>query len=516
MADAKRASDGERVHLRLAQSIRLPFWVSVFAFLVAALAAAAFLGRPESGVTIPPAVMRYQSALATEMAQNVRRGLNEGVADLNQAASAIDAGRASGVERFDIFTETLLESHERYEKVAILDPDGAVVFGDRDGGGRLEARDGSSGIAPLAQLGKPPRPLVEQYAPLADAGLIVARYNPEFLRLSLSAAGTGDAWLVDRRGRILSSTAGYLPYAALPSDSLRDGALNASRGSAGASLSSAGLRESVIAWAPVNGEGPGGQLGMSVITSREVGSLSLPATDARREGLVVSVLIAIFTVLIFSWVWIVVMIPALRLRDEAERVARGDFGSPVEIIRYDEIGLISRATDRLRILLVGARVAGSPASRVLPQRRLLHRAAVAVLTLVALAAFTVLLVEITRVDGKARVAEAPRPTSTISTLAPAGEPSTPQVGLEAISCSQRGEAVEYSAKLSHAEPTPVRARLEVTFHDGAGAEFGRSETTVSVPPGEGLRVALSTFAPTDLRDSGATCSVTALEPSVEE
>lgn len=94
MADAKRASDGERVHLRLAQSIRLPFWVSVFAFLVAALAAAAFLGRPESGVTIPPAVMRYQSALATEMAQNVRRGLNEGVADLNQAASAIDAGRA--------------------------------------------------------------------------------------------------------------------------------------------------------------------------------------------------------------------------------------------------------------------------------------------------------------------------------------------------------------------------------------------------------------------------------------
>ncbi|MFP5328031.1 MAG: hypothetical protein ACLGHT_11190, partial [Acidimicrobiia bacterium] len=101
---------------------------------------------------------------------------------------------------------------------------------------------------------------------------------------------------------------------------------------------------------------------------------------------------------------------------------------------------------------------------------------------------------------------------TSSTLAPAGEAPTPQLQLQAISCSQRGEAVEYVAKLSHAEPTPVRARLEVTFHNGAGAEFGSSEATVAVPPGEGLRVTLSAFAPTDFSDTGATCSVTALEP----
>ena len=503
---------------RLANSIRLPFWIAVAVLLLFAIVGAALLGRTSHAEPVPTTLLDYQRALTNEMAQNVRRGLNEGVADVAQMAVSLEAGGRSSSEDFAAAAEALQEVHERYGEVALVSADGEVVYGNRSSSRELSALDAATpgGIAPLDELSNPPRPLIEQYARVGSNGdLVVARYDPDFLQFALGAADPGDAWLVDRDGRILSASSGYLPFAVLPSADLRDAAAEAGRGRAGGSAPASGLQGDVIAWAPVAGEGPGGQLGMSVVARRSVGSLSLPATDARREGLVVAVLISIFTVLAFAWLWIVVLVPTLRLRDEAERVARGDFSSSVAIIRYDEIGLISRAVDRLRVLLVGARVPGAGESIPIRRRQTpLRRAAAALLVVIALGAFVALLVAITTVGGEGVSRSEddsdaqPRSTTTTSSTP---TPST-DLAVEGISCIQRGGNIEYRARISHQEPTPVFARLTATFRTADGTEIGRGEAEQEIAPGEGTSVTVSVPVSSDLRSSGATCAVASIEP----
>ena len=67
------------------------------------------------------------------------------------------------------------------------------------------------------------------------------------------------------------------------------------------------------------------------------------------------VLLTLLALLIFGWLYLVVIQPILRLQHEAERLAYGDLSRPVEVVRYDEIGLVARALERIRILLIRRR-----------------------------------------------------------------------------------------------------------------------------------------------------------------
>ena len=93
-----------------------------------------------------------------------------------------------------------------------------------------------------------------------------------------------------------------------------------------------------------------------MVTARSVSSISLPETAARRQALIIAIALALATVVVFGWLWILVLRPLLRLQGEAERIAYGDLSRNVEIVRYDEIGLIGRALERIRILLIRQRV----------------------------------------------------------------------------------------------------------------------------------------------------------------
>lgn len=452
--------------LRASSSVMVPFWVSLAAFLLLALVAASLLGRT-SVSAIPSTVFAYQRALATEMAQNVRRGLNEGVADVAHAASNIDAGDVP-----EASIEDLRDVHDRYDEVAVRTTDGPTV----------------PGIAPITRDGDDA--VIEMSATVTSGGAVVARYDPAFLRFALASAEPGVAFLVDEEARILSASAGYLPYAPLPSAALRTAAREAIAGRTGASSPAAGTTGSVVAWAPVTGEGPGGQLRLAVVSEREIGSLSLPATDVRREGLVVAVLVAMLSVAVFSWVWLVVLMPLQRLQAETDRVVRGDFSTPVAIIRYDEIGLVSRAVDRLRVLLIGSRVpaATKPEAALGRGAPQLRTAVVALVAVVGLALFVALLAFITTIgadaeseqlrasDGRPRAAS----STTVTTSSAPATTAPPEPSIVPVSCEARPGVVAYRAEVTLVPASEGEVEVEVAIVDD-GVERGRAAATVAVP-----------------------------------
>lgn len=445
----------------------VPFWTALAALLLLAAVAAALLGRT-SVSQIPGTVLAYQRVLATEMAQNVRRGLNEGVADLRYAASNVDAGDLPNASIQD-----LRDIHDRYDDVSVDTAAGPT----------------EPGIAPVTRDGD--EPVIEMSAPLVSGGGVVARYDPAFLRFALASAEPGVAFLVDEEARILSATTGYLPYAELPSSALRNAAREALAGRTGASSPSAGTAGSVVAWAPVTGEGPGGQLRLAVVSERAIGTLSLPATDVRREGLVVAVLVSVLTVAIFSWIWLVVLMPLGRLRAETDRVARGNFSTPVSIIRYDEIGLVSRALDRLRVLLIGARVptAAQPEAAIGRGTSRGRNAAVVLVAVVGLALFVGLLAFITTIGSEAESEQLRtdsgrqrRTSSASATTVAATAAALPEPSIAPVSCEARPGVVTYRADVSLTPATEGEVEFEVAVVD-AGVERGRTTATAHIPAG---------------------------------
>ncbi len=103
------------------------------------------------------------------------------------------------------------------------------------------------------------------------------------------------------------------------------------------------------------------------MSARDVQSISLPQTDFRRNAVLLASILGLLTVLIFGWIHVMVLRPLGSLQAEAERIAYGDLRAPVEIRRYDEIGLVARSLERIRILLIRRRmqdplapVGGSP------------------------------------------------------------------------------------------------------------------------------------------------------------
>ena len=211
-----------------------------------------------------------------------------------------------------------------------------------------------------------------QVAPGSTRGrvrTVVARYDPSFLRFPLEGAQPGGAWLVDPNGLVVGSLGETARMTELPREVLRRAARAAAAGRTGTfSAGGSADTQELISYAPVSGIGPADELGWSVVTSRSVSTLVLPQSQARNEAFLVGVVLALLTVVIFGWLYIVILRPIARLQREAERLAFGDLSKSVEVVRYDEIGLIARALERVRVLLIRRRVQGERPARRDPQR----------------------------------------------------------------------------------------------------------------------------------------------------
>jgi methyl-accepting chemotaxis protein len=89
--------------------------------------------------------------------------------------------------------------------------------------------------------------------------------------------------------------------------------------------------------------------------------VALPQTQAREQALLFGLLLLVLSLGVFGWLYAMVLRPLQRVRLEAERLASGDLQAPVEIRRYDEIGLIAHSLEQTRLLLISL-----PAQRSTP------------------------------------------------------------------------------------------------------------------------------------------------------
>jgi HAMP domain-containing protein len=364
---ARRTTPTEPGTYRLASSIQLPWSIGLATLLILAVAIAVLVGRTgESTLRVPQVVLDYQEQITRDAAQSVRRSLNEGVGDLDELAQVLAALGSTRSSELDGPLREFARAHGRYRSVIGIDSRGRIVAQ----AGPAPPR--SALTSPPIHLERPavrevPRasgkaPLIEQMAPVTAAGspirALVAYYDPGFMRFPLEVSKPGNAWVVNARGLAVGARVSARPrLGSLPRRRLRQAARRAISNLSGAHSVGGSLdTQEVVGYAPVSGTGPAGRLGWGVVATRDVAGFSLPQTETRRQALMAGVVLGVLAVLLFGWLYVVLVSPLLRLQREAERLSHGDLSRNVEVVRYDEIGLVARSLERLRIRLIRDRV----------------------------------------------------------------------------------------------------------------------------------------------------------------
>lgn len=333
--------------------VLLPWGVSLVVLVLLGLGTATLLhrGPPDA---VPPAVVEARASVAHATAQAMRKGLDEASDDL---AVLADVAAVLPEDEWEALFEDFLDVHPRYQVVYLVGEDrrprGAVGAAEPRANLLPEPLPASPGLTAPQPAGNLPALLA--YAPLRRGGspplLLVGRYDVAFFGPALDQIAPGTAYVVDDEDRVVGSTAGFLAFQQLPGRTLQDAARRAAAGEpSGGALSSDG----VVSYAPILGDSPAGRLGLKVLASVDRQDLALPRNDARRLAVLLGALTALLTLLTMFWMHLFVIGPVRHVAKQAERLAFGDRSEPVHVIRYDEIGLVSRALERCRVLLQSA------------------------------------------------------------------------------------------------------------------------------------------------------------------
>lgn len=365
---ARRTSPGEPRTYRLANSVRLPWGLGLAALLLLGITTVVLFSRgSERALRVPNVVLDYQEGITNEAAQSVRRGVNEGVDDLAELGVALEVAAAPTRPQLQRTLLRVSELHGRYLSLALIDASGSVVasVGTAPDLGRLELEFPvkEPGMADAVLDASGDALMIPQFAPArvgGDRWTVLGLYDPGFLRFPLEPTLPGSGWVVNRDGLVLGGVDEAPALATLPRSSLRDAAAASGTGSGVEVVGGSLDDQEIVGYGPVSGVGPAGQLGWGVVAARAVDSFSLPETDARRQGVLFGIVLVILALIVFAWLYIVILQPVFRLQLEAERLAFGDLSKPVEVVRYDEIGLVARALERVRILLIRKRAAPTP------------------------------------------------------------------------------------------------------------------------------------------------------------
>jgi HAMP domain-containing protein len=361
---ARRSNPAAPGTYRLASSIRLPWSFGLGALLILAVTTAVLVGRTgEPTIKVPAAVLDYQERIARDGAQSLRRSLNEGVSDVDELARVLSADRTPSASDLPGQLQEFARAHKRYSALVALDRRGRAVA--RVGTPPPLGETATWPLPRARSMRELPRgvgqePVIEQLSPLTPprsrVQAVVGYYNPTFMRFPLEVSRPGNAWVVNARGQVVGTRVGHARLTLLPRQALRQAAARGYTVSGAESVGGTIDTQEVVGYSPVAGGGPAGKLGWTVVATRDIGSFALPQTDARRQGLMAGVALGVLVLLIFGWLYIVVVAPVLRLQREAERLAYGDLSKSVEVVRYDEIGLIARALERMRINSIRKRV----------------------------------------------------------------------------------------------------------------------------------------------------------------
>ncbi|WP_086668275.1 hypothetical protein [Lentzea kentuckyensis] len=331
------------------------------AVVIWSLGATAFLGlgaaiatAPSSWLVedIPQSVMAEQQTRTALAARQLQRSLDSGASDLNAVAAGIKT--LKDVETPGRLLTQLVATRTRYRGAAYLSPSGAVLAkaGEDVDAGVIAASD-KPALAAGAPQGVSPRVFVAVPVTGDQAGRIVAEFKPQALIQPLALAGPGNTRLLNADRLVIGATSGFTAFESLSRPDLDQAAQSAKTAGAGAALHDVDGRRHVVSWAPVTTAEQTRQLGLTVVTDRPETSLTLPHSSERNELVLLGVLIATFTVVIFGWLYVVVIGPLRTLARDAGRIAGGDTTGAVIVRRYDHLGLVARDLERVRRGLLG-------------------------------------------------------------------------------------------------------------------------------------------------------------------
>lgn len=357
----ERRRERELRRFRQASSVKLPLVVGVVLFAMLAVLTGLLVGRTQDPVDVPLSLRDAYETAARDSAQSVRRSVNEGVDDLEAVARILQGGDRFGKPALDRALAALRGVHVRYLSLYVIDTDRRVLA--RQGGqprpNLLDTSDPfrAAGMDDAKEVDG--EIVIQQYAPIQTPNgrlALVGHYDPAFLQTHLESFTPGSGWVVNRDGKIIAALGGFLAFEGLPRRPLREAADLAADGQTGTlEVTGSSDRSEVVSFSAVSGHGPAGRLGWSVIGARGVPTIALPQVNVRTHGIIVGFAVGLLTLVVFGWLWLNIVQPLDRLEAEADRIADGDLSNPVQVPRYDEIGLVGRALERCRVALIRSR-----------------------------------------------------------------------------------------------------------------------------------------------------------------
>ncbi|WP_206789692.1 hypothetical protein [Amycolatopsis sp. MtRt-6] len=330
-------------------------WSAGAALFLGAAATVAIVPSFQPVDAVPAGVAAEQQSRSSLAAHQVQTLLDSGIADLTAVATGVRMSKDT--ETPATLLSRLMSTRDRYRGVAHLAPNGELraKAGEDVDAAAVKAAD-EPALAVDTRQGGSPRVFVSAPVTGENAGRLIAEFAPSAFSGPLSLAGPGNTWLLDADRKVIATTAASgLSSRPDLAPAVRDAA-----GGPGHALREVDGGRHLVSWAPVSSILPAG---LAVVTDRPETSPTPAHPNEQREMILLGVLIAVLTIVIFAWLYVVVVRPLSALAEVAGRLGRGDIGVPVIVRGYDQLGLVARGLERIRRDLIRSIATTPPAAR---------------------------------------------------------------------------------------------------------------------------------------------------------
>ncbi|MFI7406308.1 HAMP domain-containing protein [Streptomyces sp. NPDC049541] len=355
--------------------LRTVLVVCAFALLAWPTAMLLTLGStlPHPAAVVPRLITDDQRQRTETTADRVRRGINDGYADLAHLATVIDASRSQEARKV---LDSSLEQHGRYRSLYVVDGVGKILVRAGEEPRTPKKVRIKAGVSQTNTSGT--EPVLAAVAPQQGTGAsakpqrryVVGEFKVQYLAGILNRPGLGSVWLVDSAHRVIASNKGFVAFGRVSDSRLRNrlDTVRTARGSAELLL---GWRDpAVAAVAPFNDKrGVASALGWKVASIRPVFWIGLPEYEAQRRIMLVGLLGVTTGALCLGWLYLVVVRPLREVARGAEALAAGDRTTVLYPRHQDEVGSVARSLELIRQRLRrtdAPRAPGSPDSAPTP------------------------------------------------------------------------------------------------------------------------------------------------------
>ncbi|MCD9879957.1 HAMP domain-containing protein [Streptomyces guryensis] len=322
---------------------------------------------PHPAAIVPRLISDDQRQRTETTADRVRRGINDGYADLAHLATVIDAPRSQEARKV---LDRSLEQHGRYRSLYVVDGAGEILVraGDEPRTPKkVRIRPGvmqtnTSGTEPV--LAAVAAQQVKGAPARTGRRYVVGEFKVQYLAGILNRPGLGSVWLVDSAHRVIASNKGFVAFGRVSDGRLR-ARLAAVRTTEGSAELLLGWRDpAVAAVAPFNGKlGVASALGWKVASIRPVFWIGLPEYEAQRRIMLVGLLGVTTGALCLGWLYLVVVRPLRDITQGAEALAAGDRRTVLYPRYHDEVGSLARSLELIRQRLPRTDAPPAPASQ---------------------------------------------------------------------------------------------------------------------------------------------------------